>query len=122
MWDRAVAPKIQIPFVVGRIEMMSAYVFLQHFEPLFALAAAYDFADSRHEQIHCCHSLPVIVQTHIEWFDLLRIIENGDRAFEVFLRQPPFVFRLQAQSSRTRWRAAKCSSFRHGTSDQRCKL
>src|SRR5204862_4875396 len=32
MWDSAVAPKIQIPFVIGWIEMMSTYVFLQHFE------------------------------------------------------------------------------------------
>src|SRR5947207_15335582 len=88
MWDSAVAPKIQIPFVIGWIEMMSAYVFLQHFEPLFALTAAHDFANSGHQQIHCCHRFPVIVQTHVERSDLLRVTETRDRAIEVFLGPP----------------------------------
>ena len=95
MWRRAIAAKIEIPFVIRRNHVVPAHVFLQHFEPLFALTAADDFADPRHEQIHRRHRFSILVQTHVERLNLLRKIENRDRTFEMFFGEPALVLRLQ---------------------------
>ena len=97
MRNRPVTAKIEIPFVIGWIHFVAAHVRLQYLKPLFALAAADDFANPRHEQIHRRHRFAVIVQSHVERFDLLRIIEDRDRTL-LFLGQPTLVFRLQIQS------------------------
>src|SRR6266550_4322927 len=98
VWRGAVTPKIEIPFVISGIHFVPAHILLQHIEPLFALASADDFADSRHQQIDRGHCFSIVIQTHVKWFDLLRIIENRHRTLEMFLGQPPFVFRLEIQS------------------------
>ena len=54
-------------------------------EQLFPLASPDDFSDSRHEQIHCSHSLSVIVHTHVERFDFLGIIDDRARTLKVLL-------------------------------------
>ena len=95
MRDGAVAAQIQIPFVIGRIHLVAAHVFFQHIEPLLALAAADDLADSGHEHIHRSDGFSVVVQPHVERLYLLRIIENRHGTFEVFLGEPALVFRLE---------------------------
>src|SRR4029077_8317581 len=71
VWNGTVTPQIEIPLVINRIHVVTTHVLLQYVEPLFTLAAPDDFADSRHEQIHCSHSLSVIVHTHVKRFDFL---------------------------------------------------
>ena len=77
---------------------MPAHVFLQRLLPFFTLAAADDFADPWHQQIHRRDSFPVVVQTHVKWFDLLGKIENGNGTFETFFGQPALVLRLKVQA------------------------
>ena len=79
-----VTPQVEIPFVIGRIHFVSSHVFLEHFQPFLALAAADDLADAGNEHVHRGHGFAVVVQPHVERFDLLRIIENRDRTFEMF--------------------------------------
>src|SRR5438552_9068339 len=58
----AVTAKIEIPFVVGGVHVVSAHVVLQDIYPLFALAAVDDFANSLHEEVHFGFLLLSIVQ------------------------------------------------------------
>ena len=62
MRNRAVATKIEIPFVIGRGHFVAAHIFLKNIEPLLALTAAHDFADTRNEQVHRGYSFPVVIQ------------------------------------------------------------
>ena len=93
--DCAVATQIEIPFVIAGIHVVTPHVVLQPLQSFFTLAAANDFSNAGHEQIHCGYGFPIIVRPHIERFDLLREIENRDWTLEMFLSKPALVLRLQ---------------------------
>src|SRR6516165_12745631 len=45
VWHSSIATQIEVPFVIGRIHIVTPHVVLQQFESFFTLAAADDFAD-----------------------------------------------------------------------------
>ena len=52
----------------------------------------------RHQHIHCCHCLPIVILTHIKRFYLLRIVSYNDRASpESLLCYVPFMLALQIE-------------------------
>ena len=53
----------------------------------FAFGAADDLADFREEHVHAAHGLAVVVELHIEGFDLLRIVGHDHGALEMLLHQ-----------------------------------
>src|ERR1700730_10945650 len=75
----------------------SAMLRSQYVEPLLALAAADDLADPRCQHVHRRDCPAVGVQTHVEGFDVLRVVHHDDRLLRVFLGPIAFVLRLQAQ-------------------------
>src|SRR5262249_25363621 len=85
VWHSSIATQIEVPFVIGRIHVVTPHVVLQHFQSLFTLAAADDFADAWHQQIYGRYGSAIIVRTHVKGFDLLWEIKNRDRTFEMFL-------------------------------------
>ena len=91
----AVTTQVEIPFVIGRIHFVAAHVFFENFATFFALTTADDLADSGNEHVHRGDRFAVIVHAHVERFYFLWIIEDRHRRFEMFLRQPALVFRLQ---------------------------
>ena len=62
MRNRAIAAQIAIPTVRLAIQAMLAHSRVEHFEPLFPLTAAYDFADTGRQYVHGRDSLLVVVQ------------------------------------------------------------
>ena len=79
--------------------MVERHALAEFFEPLLALAAANDFPDAGHEQIHRGHGLAVgratVGLAHVERLDRTRIIVDRDRALEVFLGEITFVLGLK---------------------------
>ena len=62
---------------------------------VFTLAAADDLADARNETVHSSNSLAILVELHVECFDLLRVIGNEYRTFEDLLCQITLVLSLK---------------------------
>jgi hypothetical protein len=59
---RTVAPEIRLPGVLVLVDAALGHAAIQHLEPLLALAAADDLADSRHQYVHRRDTAAVIVQ------------------------------------------------------------
>ena len=95
MWHRAVATRIDIPAIAGRVEPMGLHRRDQAVQALFTLAAADDLADAGHEHIHRRDGLSVVVLTHIEGLGGLRIVAHGHGTLEVRLGQIAFMLRLE---------------------------
>ena len=67
-------------------------------QALLALRAADDLADAWRQHVHRGNGFAVVVQTHVERFDLLGIVGHHHRPADVFLGQPALVFGLQIQA------------------------
>ena len=93
-----VFPGVDIPAVVLQRKPVALHVRQQHVEPLLTLAATHDLADPRHQQVHRGHRLVVVVQPHVERFDLLRVVEDRRRLLEMLLGQPALMFALEVQA------------------------
>lgn len=76
-------------------EAVLFHVVEEDVEALFALAAADELADAGNEQIHGGDGAVVIVDAHVERFDFLGIVEDGDRAFQMLFGKIALMFRLQ---------------------------
>ncbi len=74
------------------------HTLLQNIHALLALAAADYFADSRHQQVYRRHRFAVVIQTHIECFDFLRIIGHKNRLSVNLFRQIFLVLGLKVGS------------------------
>ena len=94
----SVAPEVSVPPIILGPQLVKFHVLRELVEPLLALRAADDFANARHQHIHRGHRSLVIIQAHVERFDLARIIENRSRRFEMFLGEETFVLGLQVES------------------------
>jgi hypothetical protein len=67
----------------------------QNFQAFFPLASPDQFTDSRHQKVHGCHGLIIIIESHIKGLDILGIISDKNRFAEYFLGQVPLVFGLE---------------------------
>src|SRR6516165_1178043 len=85
--DRAVATQITIPSVVRLLDAALRHPSVQHVEPLFALAAANDLADTRSEHVHCCDRSAVVVHSHIEGFNILWVVHYDHGPLDVLLSE-----------------------------------
>ena len=94
----AIFAEIGIPRVGLGIDAVAREIFRQNIEPFFALTAADDLADAGHQQIHRGNGFAIVVDAHVEGFDFLRVVENGDRLFEVVFRKPALVFGLEVEA------------------------
>src|SRR5207253_6111943 len=95
VWHSSIATQIEVPFVIGRIHVVTPHVVLEHFQSFFTLAAADDLADAWHQQIYRRYGSAIFVRTHVKRFDFLWEIKNRDRTFEMFLGEPALMLRLQ---------------------------
>ena len=95
MRDRAIFAKLRVPPVIFWIEFMGDDFLFEQVQTLFALAAPDHFADFWHKHIHGRNSLVVVVRTHVEGFDFLRVVGEDDRLFAIFFREVPLVLRLK---------------------------
>ena len=68
---RAVTAQVEVPPVGFFVQTASAQPFGQDIVALFALAAADDLADPRHEHVHGAHGFAVVVDAHVKGFDRL---------------------------------------------------
>ena len=80
----AVAPEVEIPFVVREVHLVPPQIRLQDLEAFLTLTSADDLADAGDKQIHRGHGFSVVVQAHVEGLNFLRIIEDRDWRFEMF--------------------------------------
>src|SRR5262245_42894531 len=64
--DGAEAAEIQIPPIVGGIEVLLGHALLEDVEAFFALAAADDLADLGDEDVHGADRFAVIIDAHVE--------------------------------------------------------
>src|SRR6516165_8991669 len=69
MRNRAVAPEVAVPGVVLLVDAALGHAAVQHVEPLLALAAADDLADSRRQYVHRRGGAAVVVEPHVERLD-----------------------------------------------------
>jgi hypothetical protein len=60
-----------------------------------AQASADDLADPRRQHVHRRDGAAVVVQSHVEGLDALRVVHHDDRLLCVFLGQIALVLRLQ---------------------------
>ncbi len=70
-------------------------------DPLLALAAADNLADPRRQHVHRRDRPAVVVEAHVEGFDVLRVAHHDDRLFRVLFGQIPLVLRLQVDAPLT---------------------
>ncbi len=71
----AVSTKINVPVVFLLIHANSS-ILAEDIEPL--LTSADNFTNSQHEKVASRNSLAVVVESHIECLDFLRIIDYED--------------------------------------------
>ena len=83
----AVSTKINVPVVKLSIHANLIHSSFEDIEPLFSLTSADNFTNSRHEKVASRNSLAVVVESHIECLDFLRIIDYEDRLLEYFLSE-----------------------------------
>src|SRR5271165_4816963 len=70
MRHRAVAAQVAVPGVVVAVDAALGHAAVQYLQPLLALAAADDLADPRRQYVHGRDSVAVVVQSHVEGFNV----------------------------------------------------
>ncbi len=88
---------LQIPLVVINREPKFAKAAFEYVQSLLSLTTTDDLTDSRHQHIHRRHGLLIVIHSHVEGFDLLRIVRENDRPLDVLLRQISFMLALQVR-------------------------
>ena len=91
----AVSAQIEIPPVIFLFESELLHACGQKVESLLSLRTADDLAYTGNEHIDRGYRLSVVIETHIERLDLLRVIGDEDRLFEYLFGKESFVFGLK---------------------------
>ena len=87
MRDCAEAAQIAIPPVIFLVQTHFGHALIEYLEALFTLGTADDLADPGGQYVHGGNSLAVIVETHVEGFDVFRVVLHHHRRLEVLLGQ-----------------------------------
>ena len=95
MGNGAVAAQVEIPPVRFFVQSRIVQPLQQNIVALFALAAADDLADPRHEHVHRAHGFAVVVGAHVKRLDRFWVIRDDQRFFENLFGQKALVFGLQ---------------------------
>src|SRR5665647_606748 len=101
MRTAAKPPGIEIPFHLLFRDIHFIHSALKHFEPFLTLGPADDFTDLGEKDIHGSYSLSVVVQTHVERFDLFGIVGQDNRFFKLLFNEVTLVFTLEIKSVST---------------------
>ena len=59
---------------------------------LFTHTSSYDFSDLREEHIRALHGLTILIDFHIEGFDVLGIVGHDNRFLEMLFNEEALVF------------------------------
>lgn len=70
-------------------------VSMTHLQPVFALASTHQLSNTRDQHVHGGYSLAIIVQAHVERFDLGRVVVHDDGLVENLLCQIPLMLAPQ---------------------------
>ena len=92
---RAVLSQIQIPVVCLGIQAQLADAGKELVIIVFTLGAAHDLTDARYQAVYCRHGPVVVVELHVEGFDLLRIVRYKERSAVDLLGKETLMFGLQ---------------------------
>ena len=66
--------KIKIEVIILFLKSQLVHTFLKFLNVILSLASTDDLTDSRHQTVHSCNSLVILIHLHVECLDLLRII------------------------------------------------
>ena len=94
----AVFSQIHVESIVFFVQTQLVHTRCQFVVVVLSLASADDLTDTRYQTVNRCHGLAVIVQFHIERFDILRIVRNKYRTFVHLLSQITLMLGLQIAS------------------------
>ena len=97
---RAVTAEIEVPPILFWVEVLLPHPLLKNIESFFALTAADNFAHPGNEHVHGPHGAVVVVDSHVEGFDLSRIVVKNDRTLKMLFGEIPFVLGLQVVAPR----------------------
>ena len=95
---RTIFTKIHVELVVFFFQSQFIHSCFQLIVVILSLASSDDLTDSRYQTVYCRNGLAIVVQLHVECFDLLRIICYEYRTFEDFFCQVSFVLCLKVCS------------------------
>jgi hypothetical protein len=96
--DTTEATKVNVPPIGFLTETKALHVVEKDVETFFSLATSNDFSDARHKNVHGCDGFAIIVETHVEGFDFLRVVIHCCRTLEVLFSEVAFVFALKIDS------------------------
>ena len=94
----AVAAKIAVPGIILGSESEAGDSLLELVESFLTLRTANELSDTGNEHIRRCNGLAVVVLTHIERLDVLRIIGNEYGLLEDLLGEVSFVLGLKVNA------------------------
>ena len=98
MVGRTIFSEVQIESVIFLSKSQLFHTAKQFLVVVLTLTSADDLSDARNQTVHSGNGLVVIVQLHVERFDLLRIIGNENRSLEDLLGQITLMLGLQIAS------------------------
>ena len=90
--------KIQIEIVILRFQSQLIHTCFKLVVVILSLASSDDLSDSRHQTVHSCNCLSILVEFHVECLDLLRIICNKYRSLVNLLCQIALMLCLKITS------------------------
>ena len=90
--------KIKIEVIILFLKSQLVHTFLKFLNVILSLASTDDLTDSRHQTVHSCNSLVILIHLHVESFDLLRIICYKYRFLKDFFCKITFMLCLQIAS------------------------
>ena len=91
----AIFSQVKIPVIVFQVQTKLFHTLYQDVITFLTLASANQFTDARYQHIHSGHGFIVIVEAHIECFDLFWIIGDKNRHFVNLLCQISLMLCLQ---------------------------
>ena len=90
--------KIKIEVIILFLKSQLVHTFLKFLNVILSLASTDDLTDSRHQTVHSCNSLVILIHLHVECFDLLRIVCYKYRFLKDFFCQITLMLCLQIAS------------------------
>ena len=98
MFDAAEAAQIEEPLIIFAVQALFLHQRKQHIHALLTLRAANQLTDARHQHIGRRHGFAVVVQAHIEAFNLLRVVGDEHGLFINLLGQIALMLGLQVHA------------------------
>ena len=95
MFRSAVAAQIEIPPIILFLQSAFFHAREKHVDTLFPLATADDLAHAGNQKVHRGNGFIVVVEPHIEGFDLFRVVHKEHGHSIDVLREIPLMLGLE---------------------------